>query len=391
MRKVLTQANEYTVYVCRSGRTFSVKLAEIHDQVKADCTPILACIDVGSHKKNEVLTRARPKFFPESDSPLPSPTVLRRGFTFSSENDESSGLQLLSRIASDLQVDEGVKLIIPVAVVQQHRKDSHDHSIQLQSARSDVARAPYGSETEPTQLADSSDAIDSQLMLQCLDAGALDVVKSPLDKAGIMGLTVHAYRIYKSAKAEDSHYMSKARGRSRKQSWVGVDEEKPYAYLREAMVRKLLKGICDPQDVIEDYQHRQLFIEPRRKPIIAEEIGKWSFSAQDFTDDELVYAGYLMLSHALKMKEVEKWRVEKGNNSRTHVKSSSNTLQMIWSVSCKAVESLTILLCFITTSNMLWMYFNQHFIFWFRSAIYHHIRGEQILPNMPTINHLLRN
>lgn len=204
-----------------------------------------------------------------------------------------------------MQVEEGVKLIIPVAIVQpQHSSNNDEHDT--------VARAPYGSETQPAKLADQSDSIDAQLMLQCLDAGALDVVKSPLDKAGIMGLTVHAYRIYKSAMAEQSHYMARARGRVRKQSWVGMDEEQPYSYLRESMVRKLLKGICEPQEFIEDYQHRDLYIDPERKQFVSEEVGKWSFSAQDFTEDELVYAGYFMLNHALKMPEVSKWSMPQG-------------------------------------------------------------------------------
>ncbi|EXJ70624.1 3',5'-cyclic-nucleotide phosphodiesterase [Cladophialophora psammophila CBS 110553] len=272
------------VYVCSSGRAFSTKLSELHDQVKLDCTPILACIDVGSESKHEH-TKAKPRFFPSSDSPLPSPSLLRKEITFSSESDESYGLQLLSRIASDLQVDEGVKLIIPVAI---------------------VSRAPFGPESKPVAIQDKSDIIDAQLMLQCLDAGALDVVKSPLDKAGIMGLTVHAYRIYKNAKKEQAGFMAMAR-RNRKQSWVGMEEEKPYAYLREAMVKKLLKGICEPQNIIEDYQHRDLYVQESRKEAVAEAVGRWDFSGHDFTEDELVYAGYFMLNHCLQMEECEQW------------------------------------------------------------------------------------
>ena len=59
-----------------------------------------------------------------------------------------------------------------------------------------------------------------------------------------------------------------------------MDEEKPYAYLREAMVRKLLKGICDPQEFIEDYQHRGLFVEAQRKDFVAESVGlQWIAAA----------------------------------------------------------------------------------------------------------------
>jgi 3',5'-cyclic-nucleotide phosphodiesterase len=42
------------------------------------------------------------------------------------------------------------------------------------------------------------------------------------------------------------------------------------------------------------------------------EVGKWSFCAHDFSEDELVYAGYYILDHALKMPEVEQWRMTQG-------------------------------------------------------------------------------
>ncbi|KAK5465451.1 3',5'-cyclic-nucleotide phosphodiesterase [Exophiala xenobiotica] len=303
------------VYVCSSGRAFSTKLSELHDQVKLDCTPILACFDVGSESKVDS-AKTKSKFFPPLDSPLdsppPSPSLLRREITFSSESDESYGLQLLSRIASDLQVEEGVKLIIPVAIVQPKRNDSHDGA--LEDVRPiEIARAPYGPESKAVEIRDNSDIIDAQMMLQCLDAGALDVVKSPLNKAGIMGLTVHAYRIYKSAMKEQSGFMGMTR-KSRKQSWVGMEEEKPYAYLREAMVKKLLKGICDPQTLIEDYQYRDLFVREVRKPVVAQAVGSWGFDAHDFTEDELVYAGYFILNHALEnLESVENWRMSKAD------------------------------------------------------------------------------
>jgi 3',5'-cyclic-nucleotide phosphodiesterase len=232
--------------------------------------------------------------------------------TFSSESEESYGLQLLSRITSDLQVEEGIKLIIPVALVQPKRKDS-----DLASSRNASVSSVFDGTNESTYspvwtTEDRSAAIDSQMMLHCLDAGALDVVQSPLDKAGIMGLTVHAYRIYKNAKKEQAGFLAQARNR-RKQSWVGVEEEEqPYAYLREAMVKKLLKSICEPTTVIEDFQHRELHCEEHRKVIIAQEVGQWSFCGHDFSEDELVYAGYCMLDHALHVPELGEWRQSEG-------------------------------------------------------------------------------
>ena len=303
------------MFVCHSGRLFSSKLSELHDHVKLDCTPIIACFDVGSESKHgHIIRSTRPRFNPKSDSPTASPTTLRREFTFSSESDESYGLQLLSRIASDLQVEEDSKLIIPVAIVRPARKDSYDRNFELSSA-SGITRSPYGSETAAARVVDTSNAIDSQVMLQCLDAGALDVVKSPLDKAGIMGLTVHAYRRHKMAKIEQASFMATAR-RSRKQSWVGVEEkEQPYAYLREAMVRKLLRGICEPETTIEGFQGREIHVDDARKALIAEEVGKWGFDAHMFDEDELVYGGYLMLNHALQLPELERYRMDESELS----------------------------------------------------------------------------
>ncbi|RMZ80977.1 hypothetical protein DV738_g2380, partial [Chaetothyriales sp. CBS 135597] len=317
------------VFVCSSGVSFSTKLSELHEQVKIDCTPIIACFDVGSESRhhrvhhnqhqnhhddhhNNPFFQKRPQFnlgasATDPDSP-PSPNMLRRQITFSAESDESYGVPLLSRIASDLQVDDHLQLIIPVAVVRPRRNESYDaagHHAGQQIGG--VARAPFGGETEPVTLEDTSDAIDPQMMLQCLDAGALDVVKSPLDKAGIMGLTVHAYRIYKNAKKQQSAFMAVSH-RARKQSWVGVEEEQPYAYLREAMVKKLLKGICEPQTVIEDYQHRDIHVEAERKAAIAQAIGQWGFDGHQFNEDELVYAAVYILKHAVSIPECAPWR-----------------------------------------------------------------------------------
>lgn len=225
------------MFVCNSGRSFSAKLAELQESVKLDCTPILAIFDVDSDFKHDhllTLGDQKPKSL-DKESPSRFPVVLQRQMTFSSEADESYGLQLLSRIASDLQVDEGFKLVIPVALVRMKRNNSAAATIT--SARNSYA----GKDSRRSStFEDKPSPIDPNMMLQCLDAGALDVVPSPLNNEKIMGLTVHAYRIYKTAKKEQSAFLASASNfvaaaRRRKQSWVGIDEEKPYAYLREAM------------------------------------------------------------------------------------------------------------------------------------------------------------
>lgn len=222
--------------MCNSGRSFSSKLADIQEAVMVDCTPILAIFDVDSNTTHDRLFQlGGQKSRSLSPHATSSPAAAPRQLTFSSEADESYGLQLLSRITSDLQVDEGIKLVIPVALVRVKRKSSN--ATPITSARNSYS----GKDTSMLSVFDDKPSpIDPKMMLQCLDAGALDVVPSPLNNEKIMGLTVHAYRIYKTAKKDQTAFLASASkfigaaGR-RKQSWVGVEEEKPYAYLREAM------------------------------------------------------------------------------------------------------------------------------------------------------------
>lgn len=61
-----------------------------------------------------------------------------------------------------------------------------------------------------------------------------------------------------------------------------------------------------------------LHIEDERKQEIMKEIGKWSFCAHDFSEDELVFAGYYMLNHALKMPELAHWCMNQGKLERAN-------------------------------------------------------------------------
>lgn len=56
---------------------------------------------------------------------------------------------------------------------------------------------------------------------------------------------------------DDSQFLRK---RNRKLSWVGVDEDTPYGYLRESMVSSLMGGICDPEVVSAETNPK--FVDP---------------------------------------------------------------------------------------------------------------------------------
>ena len=61
--------------------------------------------------------------------------------------------------------------------------------------------------------------------------------------------------------------------------------------------------------------NRDLVLDPARRNIIAKAFGSWDFAAHDFGEDELLYGVLLILQHALKEPELEKWRVTEGNSS----------------------------------------------------------------------------
>lgn len=230
---------ECLVYLCHSGSSFATKLAELSDRIGSDCTPIFAFfgIDFGSDESNPARRKASRASWP--DPGPPSPGSIQRTFTFSSHSDEAAGLSLLSGVSNDIQAQDGPNLLVPVAI--------------LRAAGSD---APGEATSAPTSEPQSRNPVtlEHKQIARCLDAGATDVLTTPLDRSRIQGLVVHAYRTRRTAQKEMSRFL--ARKKLRKHSWVGVHDEQPYAYLREAMVSKLMRGICKPEEIIDDFQDR---------------------------------------------------------------------------------------------------------------------------------------
>ena len=235
-----TNALDVSVYLCQSGSSFATKLAELSDRMGTDCSPIFAFfgIDFGSDESNVARRKANRASW--TDPGPPSPGSIQRTFTFSSHSDEAPGLSLLSGVSNDIQVQDGPNLVVPVAI--------------LRAAGSD---APGEANTpDPTGELQNRNPVtlEHKQIARCLDAGAVDVLTTPLDRSRIQGLVVHAYRTRRTAQKEMSRFL--ARRKLRKHSWVGVHDEQPYAYLREAMVSKLMKGICNPEEIIDDFQDR---------------------------------------------------------------------------------------------------------------------------------------
>ncbi|EFR02957.1 3',5'-cyclic-nucleotide phosphodiesterase regA [Nannizzia gypsea CBS 118893] len=297
------------VYVCNSGKSFATKVAELTDAGReegdsdAAIVPVLAFIDIAVSGDAES-SHIRRHGHGQASAVSPSTSTSRRSLAFSSESEELFGLHLLSRFSADIQARETPHAIIPIAILRnvQPQPSPFSSALLLRSGKH-VEAAPKPSSRRP----------DDRQISRCLDAGAIDVLVSPIDQSRVHGLLTHAYRIRRAAQKENSRFMANSGQKMRKYSWVGVsstaEDERPYAYLREAMVSKLMKRICNPEEALDDSLISDVCVSDERKEEVKAAIAEWHFCAHDFTDDELCYASCLMFEHTLTMPALEHWRI----------------------------------------------------------------------------------
>lgn len=297
-------------------------------------------------------------------------------------------MHLLQYLASEIQPRGTLPgIILPVVLLR-----GFENSPSSQPSSFDL-KVPSSASSSPLHSMSNSTFATASRIMRYLDVGATDVLSTPLSTENAHALAVQAYKVSREfARGEVGNTFTGAgnaaglfkprpasflggaavggvfgaagsrlsggsgissfggdgspgplaatgSGRSaRKVSWVGVNEGKPYAYLREAMVSGLMNRICNPEGVMlgeridiryfkfdfdeflirhvdcvaDSVYFSELQISPERRDSVAKAVGTWHFSAHDFTDDELVYAALVILQHALSMQELEKWRMTGG-------------------------------------------------------------------------------
>lgn len=222
------------------------------------------------------------------------------------------GLPLLQHISAEISTSSLSKLVVPVAMIYD-KGSEHPTSHIFTSNRSSRPSSGGFPVFRPTssnakRAAGTSALSEHQQMLRCVDTGAVDVLMSPLQEERLRDLTVHAYRAHKEALNERTKFL--AQKKVRKRSWLGNNDNKPYAYLREAMVSGLMKGICNPDEELHPIDIKKLpSLESSKEDTLSHALGSWAFSGHDYTEDELVHAALLMLQHALVAPELENWRL----------------------------------------------------------------------------------
>jgi 3',5'-cyclic-nucleotide phosphodiesterase len=290
------------VHVCTSGRSCIAKLSELNQSSIVELIPTLVLIDIPYHDQLAVR--------PTRDIRTPSPSSRPQDDGFHDEHElgEAYGLSLLQWIATEIQYQSLSRLVVPVAVVAVP-EDSNPRRGRT-SLRADSHLSYTSFPAAAKKKAGLVHPLDQTRTMRYLDVGAVDVLTSPLLSDRLPSLAIHAYRAHNDASKEQRALLEIKRGRKR--SWVGVDDQKPYAYLREAMVSGLMDGICKLGGEDEPFGHVRISVPLDRREKISAAVATWQFCAHDFTDDELLHAALLMLQHALAMPELEKWRISTG-------------------------------------------------------------------------------
>lgn len=287
------------VQVCKSGSACLATVFELYDRSMIDMRPTIVLIDT---PHDDFV----PDGHPDRSSRSPSPSSRRpTSADIHTPDEEAYGLGLLRRLIMEARLRNTSKLVVPVPIIS-HPAAPHRNSVAGQQTTDGTA--DHGART--TGL-----AANRGIIRKCLDVGAADVIISPLSQKCIATLEICAYRAHRDAVKEHQELLEIKRGRQR--SWVGVNEEKPFAYLREAMVSGLMKGICrlGPEDDRSNKVH--IAVSADRQTEIADAVGRWHFSAHAFTDDELVVASMVMFRHTLSMPELERWRIPTGELLRS--------------------------------------------------------------------------
>ncbi|KAL2024663.1 hypothetical protein VTK56DRAFT_6864 [Thermocarpiscus australiensis] len=280
------------VHLCSTGGACLTQWLDLQETSMVALRPTLFLLDTPFQEQLPEQARSR------------SPSRLSEPLDDSENHEEELyGLALLQRIISESYIRNASKLVITVPIITFPGWSTPDDGHGSGEAGNEV-----GNGNNSPGSPEDRRASDKRMLKKCLDLGATDVMANPMNGKCISNLEVHVYRAYRDA-ARDQKALQEVR-QGRKRSWVGISEEKPFAYLREAMVSKLMNWICRTgSEHEEELGHIRLSVSAEKQAEVSSAVSRWHFCAHSFTDDELVVAAALMFKHALSMQELEPWRI----------------------------------------------------------------------------------
>lgn len=218
------------------------KLAEL-ESIYTNIQPTLVILEASTERDNED-DRTR-----ETPQRLSSSLHInkRQGPPAVSVDPDVYGLALLQQICAEISSTKFSKLVVPIAMLPISDKDSNGSNGDRQSQGSRPSHFSSGSlhrisgptASKSRESNNTGASVSLQHMVHCLDAGAVEVLASPLRRNRVYDLVTHGYRAHKEACKDRAALL--ATTRLRKRSWVGFDDTKPYAYLREEMYASIRK------------------------------------------------------------------------------------------------------------------------------------------------------
>ncbi|OAA74107.1 3'5'-cyclic nucleotide phosphodiesterase, catalytic domain protein [Cordyceps fumosorosea ARSEF 2679] len=279
------------VYLCSTGAACLQHLLALQENAVYSMSPAIVLIDT-PHTEQITPSQIHSPTWPAA----PTASEAAQSSHIAALDNEIYGLSLLQQIITESHLRCMAKRVVPVPVISYPEPTSDQPREQMTDGATDVL-APVPLNTP---------AAHRPLIRKCLDLGAVDVIISPLSSKCITTLEICAYKAHRDAAREQQELLEITHGRKR--SWVGVSDQEPFAYLREAMVSNLMKGICRmaPDDNIAT---AHVSVPAQRQSEIASAVSKWHFCANSFTDDELLVGAMFMFQHALSMPELERWRL----------------------------------------------------------------------------------
>lgn len=277
------------VHVCSTGAACLEKLIQLHDRYMIELNPTIVLFDTPQddylHENCSSSQSTSPTFDSSSYPEIHAP------------DEELYGLNLLQKLITEAHLRNIAKLVVPIPIISRSQAD------QASATMTDGALEQYAPPLK-------SIAANRGIIRKCLDLGAVDVIISPLSSKCMKTLEVCILRALRDTAREQKALREIKKGRQL--SWVGINEEKPFAYIREAMVSGLMKRICRPGSENEQLPSVHIAVSSERQAEIADAVAHWHFSAHAYSEDELVVAAMIMLRHALRMPELEKWRIPAG-------------------------------------------------------------------------------
>ena len=175
------------------------------------------------------------------DTRTPSPRS-KEGSASVAHAEKLNGPQFLWQLENEANASRIPKPVIPVVLLGGNSKAS---PVLSPNKLPSLADDPSSSHKNSWK--------NGVFLTSLLDAGAVDVLDSPMSRYRLQSVLAQAYRESKRDRSKSSPSFEPL---SRKTSWMGTPESKPFSYLRETMVSGLMYRICNPD-------HPEERIDPR--------------------------------------------------------------------------------------------------------------------------------